>query len=123
MQMPVVQPDAESEPEVSVVMPCLNEAETVATCVKKAREAMARDHIDGEIVVADNGSVDGSQALAEAAGARVVPVAEPGYGSALMGGIAAARGRYVIMGDADDSYDFGDVPKFVHKLRQGYELV
>lgn len=123
MQMPVVQPDAESEPEVSVVMPCLNEAETVATCVKKAREAMARDHIDGEIVVADNGSVDGSQALAEAAGARVVQVAEPGYGSALMGGIAAARGRYVIMGDADDSYDFGDVPKFVHKLRQGYELV
>ncbi len=113
----------DSDPEVSVVMPCLNEAETVETCVRKARESMARAGIQGEIVVADNGSSDGSQALATAAGARVVQVSEPGYGSALMGGIAAARGRFVVMGDADDSYDFGEVPKFVHKLREGFELV
>lgn len=111
------------EPEVSIVMPCLNEAETVVTCVRKALEALASCGIVGEIIVADNGSSDGSQALAEAAGARVVDVKEPGYGAALMGGIAAARGRYVLMGDADDSYDFGEAPKFVFKLREGFELV
>ncbi|MGE4072120.1 MAG: glycosyltransferase family 2 protein [Lysobacterales bacterium] len=111
------------EPEVSIVMPCLNEAETVVTCVRKAREALAQHGIEGEIIVADNGSTDGSQALAEAAGARIVHVKEPGYGAALMGGIAAARGRYVLMGDADDSYDFGEAPKFVFKLREGFELV
>lgn len=111
------------EAEVSIVMPCLNEAETVATCVRKAREALAQHGIEGEIIVADNGSTDGSQALAEAAGARIVNVKEPGYGAALMGGIAAARGRYVLMGDADDSYDFGEAPKFVFKLREGFELV
>lgn len=121
--MPSEQIDPASVPEVSVVMPCLNEADTVATCVRKARESMARARIDGEVVVADNGSSDGSQGLAESAGARVVQVAEPGYGSALMGGIAAARGRYLVMGDADDSYDFGEVPKFVDKLREGDELV
>jgi glycosyltransferase involved in cell wall biosynthesis len=113
----------DSDPEVSVVMPCLNEADTVAVCVRKARESLLREGICGEVVVADNGSSDGSQTLAAAAGARVVQVSEPGYGSALMGGIAAARGRFVVMGDADDSYDFGEVPKFVHKLREGFELV
>jgi hypothetical protein len=109
--------------EVSVVMPCLNEADTVAVCVGKARAALREASMAGEVVVADNGSTDGSRALAEAAGARVVPVAARGYGSALMGGIAAARGRYVVMGDADDSYDFGEVPKFVARLREGCELV
>lgn len=110
-------------PLVSVVMPCLNEADTVATCVAKARRALESAGISFEVIVADNGSRDGSQALATAAGARVVDVAEPGYGSALMGGIAAARGRYIIMGDADDSYDFGEAPKFVAKLQQGLDLV
>ncbi len=109
--------------EVSVVMPCLDEADTVAVCVRKARQALQAHGLGGEVIVADNGSTDGSRALAERAGARVVPVAARGYGNALMGGIAAARGRYVIMGDADDSYDFGEVPRFVDKLRQGYDLV
>ncbi len=110
-------------PEVSVVMPCLNEADTLASCIVKAREALARAGIAGEIVVADNGSTDDSRAMAERLGARVVPVAERGYGSALLGGIAAARGRYVVMGDADDSYDFGEIARFVEKLRKGAELV
>jgi glycosyltransferase involved in cell wall biosynthesis len=109
--------------EVTVVMPCLNEADTLARCVAKARGALDEAGIRGEVVVADNGSTDGSPKLAEEAGARVVPVAEPGYGAALMGGIAAARGRFVIMGDADDSYDFREVPRFVEKLREGYDLV
>jgi glycosyltransferase involved in cell wall biosynthesis len=109
--------------EVSIVMPCLNEADTVATCVRKARQALDTHAICGEVIVADNGSTDASRTLAENEGARVVPVAERGYGSALMGGIAAARGRYVIMGDADDSYDFGEIPRFVDKLRQGQDLV
>ena len=110
-------------PELSVVMPCLNEADTLATCIGKARAALASAGIDGEIVVADNGSNDGSQEIARAAGARVVDVAAKGYGSALMGGIADARGRYVLMGDADDSYDFGEIPKFLPPLRAGYDLV
>jgi glycosyltransferase involved in cell wall biosynthesis len=109
--------------EVSVVMPCLNEHETVGVCVKKALEALARAGIAGEVIVADNGSTDGSIEIAESLGARVVHVPRPGYGSALMGGIEAARGRFVIMGDADDSYDFGAVPAFVAELRKGYELV
>lgn len=109
--------------ELSVVMPCLNEAETLGTCIAKARRAMTEAGIRGEIVVADNGSSDGSQAIAEREGARVVPVAARGYGSALMGGIAAARGRYVLMGDADDSYDFLEVPRFMQPLREGAELV
>ena len=91
--------------ELTVVMPCLNEAETVATCVRKAIGFLASSGISGEVLVADNGSTDGSQRLAEEAGARVVPVSDKGYGNALMGGIVAARGKYVIMGDADDSYD------------------
>jgi glycosyltransferase involved in cell wall biosynthesis len=104
-------------------MPCLNEHETVGICVEKAVTALADAGISGEVIVADNGSTDGSIEIAESLGARVVPVTARGYGNALMGGIRAARGRYVIMGDADDSYDFRDVPKFVAKLRQGYDLV
>jgi glycosyltransferase involved in cell wall biosynthesis len=109
--------------ELSVVMPCLNEAETVATCVQKARNFLAEHGADGEVIVADNGSTDGSQALAEAAGARVVSIAARGYGNALKGGISAARGRYVIMADADDSYDLTDLMPFLEHLRAGSELV
>ncbi len=112
-----------SEIEVSVVMPCLNEAETVGVCIEKARRALAELGVAGEVVVADNGSTDGSQEIAERMGARVVRVEARGYGSALMGGIAAARGRYVIMGDADNSYDFSALAPFVEKLREGYGLV
>jgi glycosyltransferase involved in cell wall biosynthesis len=104
-------------------MPCLNEARTVGACVSVAREAMARAGIAGEVIVADNGSTDGSQAVAEQHGARVVPVTERGYGHALRGGIAAARGRFVVMGDADLSYDFSHVPRFVEALRAGHDLV
>lgn len=104
-------------------MPCLNEADTIASCISKAMEALRDHQIVGEVIVADNGSTDGSQEIAAALGARVVPVAEKGYGSALMGGIAAARGRYVVMGDADDSYDFREIPGFLAKLREGYDLV
>lgn len=111
-----------SSPEVSVVMPCLNEADTVASCVEKAQRALRESGIAGEVVVADNGSSDGSPDLARGQGARVVFVRERGYGSALMGGIAASRGRYIVMGDADDSYDFLEIPRFVQKLREGYEL-
>ena len=111
------------ELELSVVIPCLNEADTVAICVGKAVRAMREHGIAGEVLLADNGSTDGSRELAAAAGARVVPVTDRGYGAALMGGIAAARGRYIIMGDADDSYDFLELPKFVARLREGYDLV
>jgi len=104
-------------------MPCLNEAETVATCVRKAVGFITEHGIDGEVVVADNGSTDGSRELATEAGARVVPIAERGYGNALMGGIIAARGEYVIMGDSDDSYDFTNLMPFITELRQGYDLV
>jgi glycosyltransferase involved in cell wall biosynthesis len=104
-------------------MPCLNEAETVGQCVAKARAALSSHGVEGEVIVADNGSTDGSQAIATAAGARVVPVTERGYGNALMGGIAAAQGKYVVMGDADMSYDFGEVPRFLDRLRAGDELV
>jgi len=109
--------------ELTVVMPCLNEADTLAVCIEKAQRALREHAIDGEIVIADNGSTDGSQAIAKGLGVRVVPVAAKGYGSALMGGIAAARGKFVLMGDADDSYDFLEIPKFVGKLREGHELV
>ncbi|HYO92625.1 MAG TPA: glycosyltransferase family 2 protein, partial [Pyrinomonadaceae bacterium] len=109
--------------ELSIVMPCLNEADTLETCIRKAQRVLAEHNIDGEIVIADNGSIDGSQEIATRLGARVVNVEAKGYGSALQGGIAAARGRFVIMGDADDSYDFLEVPKFVEKLREGFDLV
>src|SRR4249920_1213055 len=104
-------------------MPCLNEAETVATCVRKAIGFLAASGITGEVLVADNGSTDGSQRMAEKAGARVVPISDKGYGNALMGGIVAARGTYVIMGDADDSYDFTNLMPFVNELRKGADLV
>jgi glycosyltransferase involved in cell wall biosynthesis len=110
-------------PELSVVMPCLNEARTIGTCIRKAQASFERIGIAGEVVVADNGSTDGSQEIAEELGARVVLVQERGYGAALTGGIAAARGRWVIMGDADDSYDFADLEPFVRQLREGYDLV
>ncbi len=104
-------------------MPCLNEAETLARCITKARAFLIRSGIVGEVLIADNGSTDGSQQIAEIQGARVVPVAEKGYGSALLAGIRAARSRYVIMGDSDDSYDFSRLDGFVEKLRAGYDLV
>jgi hypothetical protein len=104
-------------------MPCLNEAETLGLCIEKATAYIESRNIVGEVLIADNGSTDGSQDIARKLGARVVPVPEKGYGSALMGGIAAARGRFVIMGDADDSYDFGALDAYVEKLRDGQDLV
>ena len=109
--------------ELSIVMPCLNEAETLAVCIDKAQGYLERSGVSGEVIIADNGSTDGSQDIARAHGARVVDVPAKGYGSALMGGIEAARGDYVIMGDADDSYDFSQLDAFVGRLRAGDELV
>ncbi len=109
--------------ELSIVMPCLNEAETLETCIVKAQSYLNRSGVVGEIVIADNGSTDGSQEIAVRNGARVVDVESKGYGSALMGGIEASRGTYVIMGDADDSYDFANLDQFVERLRAGDELV
>jgi len=109
--------------EVSIVMPCLNEADTLRTCIEKTQKALRDSGISGEVIVADNGSTDHSVFIGTSMGARVVHVTAKGYGNALMGGIAAARGRYIVMGDADDSYDFGEVPKFVERLREGAELV
>jgi glycosyltransferase involved in cell wall biosynthesis len=121
---PDTRDDAEaSSLELSVVMPCLNEAETLGVCIEKARAALDAHGIAGEILVADNGSTDGSQEIAARMGARVVAVATKGYGAALLGGINAARGRFIIMGDADDSYDFTNLLPFVERLRDGYELV
>src|SRR5258708_38043400 len=99
----------DGELELSIVMPCLNEAETLATCIRKAQSSLKKLNVAGEVIIADNGSTDGSQAIAIQMGARVVAVATKGYGSALMGGIAAARGKYIIMGDADDSYCFSNL--------------
>ena len=113
----------EPEVELSILMPCLNEAETLETCIRKAQKSLRDLNVSGEVIVADNGSTDGSQAIAEHLDARVVHVAEKGYGSALRGGIQAARGKYIIMGDADDSYDFTNLGPFLEKLRAGYELV
>lgn len=110
-------------PEVSVVMPCLDEVETVGACVHRAAGVMREHAIRGEVVVADNGSRDGSIEAASAAGARVVHAERRGYGHALRAGIDASRGRYVIMGDADESYDFGEIPRFLERLRDGDELV
>jgi glycosyltransferase involved in cell wall biosynthesis len=110
-------------PEVSVVIPCLNEADTLLSCLAKALRCLDDHGIDGEIIVADNGSTDGSREIAIATGVRLVDVHRRGYGSALMAGIAAARGRFIVMADADDSYDFGQLHRFVEKLRDGYDLV
>lgn len=109
--------------ELTILMPCLNEAETIGTCVAKAQAFLARAGIAGEVLIADNGSSDGSQAIAAELGARVVPVTEKGYGAALLGGIDAAHGRYIIMGDADDSYDFTSLDAFVERLRAGADVV
>jgi glycosyltransferase involved in cell wall biosynthesis len=109
--------------ELSIVMPCLNESETLAACIRKARSFLLRSGISGEIIVADNGSTDGSQEIAARLDARVVPVPRRGYGAALMGGIEAARGRYIVMGDADDSYDFGNLGPFIEGLRNGADIV
>ncbi|MBI5087789.1 MAG: glycosyltransferase family 2 protein [Actinobacteria bacterium] len=109
--------------ELSVILPCLNEAETVGVCVAKAVRHLAAEGVSAEVIVADNGSTDGSQEIARAAGARVVHIPTRGYGAAIQGGIAAARGTYVLMADSDDSYDLGNLMPFVEKLREGYELV
>ena len=108
---------------VSVVIPCLNEAETIATCVQRARGALEANGLDGEVVVVDNGSDDGSGAIAEAAGARVVREPERGYGSAYLAGFAATHGAYIVMADADLTYDFGEIPRFVAELEAGADLV
>jgi len=112
-----------SKLEVSIVMPCLNEAETVRRCIKKAQESIRRCNLKAELIIADNGSTDGSREIAQQCGARLVPVEAKGYGSALAAGIQAAKGQYIIMGDADDSYDFSYIFPFVEKLREGYDVV
>ena len=113
-----------SEPiQLTILMPCLNEAETLARCIEKAKRGIERAGVRGEIVIADNGSTDGSQAIAEKAGVRLVPVKAKGYGNALRGGIEAARGEWILMGDADDSYDFAEADRFVEKFKNGDELV
>lgn len=109
--------------QLSIVMPCLNEVETLAVCINKAKHFLKTNSIDGEIIIADNGSVDGSQEIAERAGARVVHIESKGYGSALMGGIEAAQEEFIIIGDADDSYDFSNLQDFVNALDEGYDLV
>jgi glycosyltransferase involved in cell wall biosynthesis len=112
-----------AELELTVVMPCLNEADTLKNCISAARAVLDETGIHGEILVADNGSTDGSQDVARTMGARVEKVSEKGYGAAIMGGIERARGRFILMGDSDESYDFREIPRFVEKLRDGYDLV
>src|SRR5215475_12221322 len=112
-----------SDIELSILMPCLNEARTIARCIGKAQDFLRRRCIAGEIVIADNGSTDGSVEIALAAGARVVHVTARGYGSALRAGIDEAKGRFVVMGDADDSYDFSRLDEFIDRLRGGDDLV
>jgi glycosyltransferase involved in cell wall biosynthesis len=112
-----------ADPEITIVMPCLNESRTLATCIAKAKGWLAQAHVNGEIVIGDNGSTDGSQAIARNAGARVVDVPLRGYGAALYYASLNARGRYIVMGDSDDSYDFSSLSPFLAKLREGYDLV
>ncbi len=111
------------EYELTILMPCLNESETLEVCIKKAKTFLEKNNVSGEVLIADNGSTDGSQDIARRNGARVVDVPEKGYGAALIGGCNAALGRYVIMGDSDDSYDFLNLMPFLEKLREGYDLV
>src|SRR5947209_3794424 len=111
------------EVQVSVVIPCLNEVRTIAGCIERAVDAFPRAGVVGEVIDADNGSEDGSVDIAETLGARVVQVPRRGYGSALRTGIEAARGTFIVIGDADGSYDFGEIPKFLEKWRQGYDVV
>ena len=118
-----IQADITLACELSIVLPCLNEAETLAACITKAASFLDRHNVSGEIVIADNGSTDGSQQIAAAHGARVVSVTERGYGAALTGGFRAANGRYIIMADADDSYDLAHLFPFLEKMRAGYDLV
>src|SRR5260221_297502 len=109
--------------ELTILMPCLNEAETLATCIQKAKTFLQTENIHGEILIADNGSTDGSQEIAQQLGARVISVPIRGYGAALKSGIQHAYGRYIVMGDADDSYNFLNLNPFLVKLREGYDLV
>lgn len=109
--------------ELSILMPCLNEEKTIGICIDKALKFLSENKVSGEVIIADNGSTDGSREIARAKGAVVVEISQKGYGSALKGGISAASGQYIIMGDADDSYDFVNLMPFLEKLRQGYELV
>jgi glycosyltransferase involved in cell wall biosynthesis len=115
--------DASDAVDVSVVMPCLNEIETIGTCVTKALQAIRGLNLSGEVIVGDNGSIDGSQQIASALGARVISITSPGYGAALQGAIAAARGQFILMGDSDDSYDFTQLGAFLSRLHEGYDLV
>ena len=109
--------------ELTILMPCLNEEETIGICIRKALSFLDEHQVSGEVLIADNGSTDNSKSIARRLGARVVDVEEKGYGSALLGGIKAARGEFVIMGDSDDSYDFLNLGPFLAKLREGYDLV
>ena len=109
--------------QLTILMPCLNEAETLALCINKANAWISRSGIQAEVLIADNGSTDGSQSIAESLGARVIPVQQRGYGSALFHGSMAAKGKWIIMGDSDDSYDFSKLDSFVQKLQQGFDLV
>ncbi|BDS11095.1 glycosyltransferase family 2 protein [Aureispira anguillae] len=109
--------------ELTILMPCLNEHLTLGTCIEKAQTSLKENHINGEIVIGDNGSTDGSIQIAKSMGARVINIKEKGYGSALIGGMKAAKGKYIIMGDSDDSYDFSTLMPYVNKLREGYDLV
>ena len=118
-----IRTSATAEVELTILMPCLDEAETIGTCIAKAKRFLSEAKVAGEVLIADNGSTDGSREIATGLGAIVVPVDQRGYGAALLGGIAAARGRYVIMGDADDSYDFSALQGFLERLRGGAELV
>ena len=113
----------ENSVELSIVMPCLNEAETLAICIEKARSFLEKNKIKGEIIISDNGSTDGSKSIAKKHGAKVIHVQTKGYGAALKGGIQASQGKYIIMGDADNSYDFSALSPFIEKLREGYDLV
>ena len=116
-------PDLKEQVEVSIVLPCLNEEKTLAACVRQAQEALKGAGLRGEVIVVDNGSTDASVQIAESLGVRVVHQPMKGYGNALRKGFEEARGRYLIMGDADMSYDFGEIPRFVEKLREGNDLV
>lgn len=109
--------------ELTILMPCLNESETLGKCIQKAKAFLETQQIKGEILIADNGSTDGSQAIAQAHGARVIAVTTRGYGAALKSGMQQAQGQFIIMGDADDSYDFLNLMPFLQKLRDGYDLV
>lgn len=115
--------EVDSDLELTILMPCLNEARTLPVCIRKALGFLARTGVRGEVLIADNGSTDGSQDLARQLGAKVIAVSRKGYGSALIAGIHAAHGRYIVMGDSDDSYDFSKLDLFLDRLREGYELV